>query len=159
MKKLLLISLLFSSCYTAKKANNQVVKAQSQYPDIVASNCAKFYPVKEKIEVKETYIKGKDSIIIDTVEVDCNDTIYKDKIVKIPIVKEVYRVDTFLKIEAKESENTALASSLRIDIDKAKKEVEVYKYKDKRNTKIIISLAVIVILLLLFLSFLLRRRI
>lgn len=107
---ILLIMVLLTSCYNTKLAQRQVIKAQVNYPEVVAKHCASIYPPRidtfERIEIKE----GKVVTEVDTVVVDCDTVLiekYKDRVVKVPIQVNKYRVDTILKEVVRNAENTA----------------------------------------------------
>lgn len=69
VKSLLILSLL-SSCMSVKKAE-QVMRA---HPSELAKLCADCFPVKEsEVKIDTKFIKGKDSLRVDTVEADCPD--------------------------------------------------------------------------------------
>lgn len=120
--QLLLISTLFVSCYTQKKATLQVTKAQSNYPTMVAGKCALWYPPKIHDSIRTEYVQGETEYYFDTVRVDCdslvnisrnNDNIAIPKIVYKYIKVYKPRVDTIFDHEYHTIENTA--------------EVEMYK--------------------------------
>jgi len=68
--KYLLIILLFTGCYSAKKAQQQVDKADSHYPEIVAKLARDKYPCTDLLK-PDTTIIYEDSIIL--VEIECPD--------------------------------------------------------------------------------------
>ncbi len=78
--KYLLIILLFTGCYTQKKATDQVNKANDKFPAIVAKLARDKYPCKDLLKPDTTTIY-QDSIIL--VEIECPD-----------VPTEVIRVDT-----------------------------------------------------------------
>lgn len=78
--KYLLIILLFTGCYTQKKATDQVNKANDKFPAVVAKLARDKYPCKDLLKPDTTTIY-QDSIIL--VEIECPD-----------VPTEVIRVDT-----------------------------------------------------------------
>lgn len=78
--KYLLIILLFTGCYTQKKATEQVEKANDKFPAVVAKLARDKYPCKDLLKPDTTTIY-QDSIIL--VEIECPD-----------VPTEVIRVDT-----------------------------------------------------------------
>lgn len=79
--KYLIPILLFTSCYTAKKAEQQVNKADSKFPEVVAKLARDKYPCTDLLK-PDTAILYKDT----TVYIDCPDSI--------PTTYEVVRTDT-----------------------------------------------------------------
>jgi len=53
MKKLFIL-LLLSGCYTAKKADKQVIKAQLYHPEVVAKKSAMWYPCKPSVTTSDS---------------------------------------------------------------------------------------------------------
>ena len=99
MKKLLILTLLFTGCYSAKKAAEQVKKANDNYPEVVAKTARDLYPCTDLLKpdtvlaikdsliyiecpelVKNDYISTTDTIIV-------RDSIYR--IVKVPVKVQV----------------------------------------------------------------------
>lgn len=78
--KYLLIILLFTGCYTQKKATEQVEKANDKFPAVVAKLARDKYPCTDLLKPDTTTIY-QDSIIL--VEIECPD-----------VPTEVIRVDT-----------------------------------------------------------------
>lgn len=98
MAKYIIILLLFFGCYTPKKAENSINKAQTYFPEVVAKKSNQFYPCKP-------IIQGTDS------------TAYKEWQQQIKELEDFYnsiepeyvtdtlnivRVDTFNRVVAKE---------------------------------------------------------
>jgi len=123
---LLIIAGFLQGCSTLEKRINKAKVVARENPNSFASFCVESFPVKEK------FIKGKDSIVIDT--------LIQEKIVKVPVIikgdttyvdvkcpkattvyKTVVRIDTVIK------EDTAKLADLRQQIDKSNKD---YKEKD-----------------------------
>ena len=107
MRYLILIFLL-SSCYSSKRAVQDIVKAQSAYPDKVAEACSNYYPTKDSVIRETEYIKGETDTLINYVELDC-DTVtevkYKNRIIRVKQPVKT-RVDTFIKKVFKSIERT-----------------------------------------------------
>lgn len=137
MKKtiaVLISSVFIVSCYTQKKAINQSIKAYVHHPSEVAGLHSNWFPVQTKTVIEKEYIQGKDSLIIDTVTVDCEDVIHEDvKIVKVPVVKNHYRVDTFKHKQIDTVENTAKVTAMEGEIGVLK--IEVSKLESKIESK------------------------
>ena len=58
----LLIILLLYGCYLPKRAERQLDKVQSKYPELLAKKSIELYPIKQRIDSVE-FVKWKDSII------------------------------------------------------------------------------------------------
>ncbi len=116
-----LLCLYFSSCYTKRTAIRQVLRAQMEYPAVVAKGCAEWYPPRDSTVIQKEYIPGKDIIITDTVKVDCAEPGNIGKTIYVPYDKEVLRVDTYKYTVNKTVENTAKVSVLETDRDYYKK--------------------------------------
>ncbi len=112
--------LILSGCYTQRTAKRQVIRAQMEYPKVVASGCAEWYPPKDSFHVQKEYIPGKDSIIVDTFVVDCTAQGNKGKKVPVPYSKGTLRVDTFRHTIYNTTENTAKRKVLQAEVDKWK---------------------------------------
>jgi len=85
MKKLLMIALILSSCYSSKQANKELNKAYNKYPE----NVAKF--ARDKFPCKETNGDSAVRVEYEFIEIKCpdfsdsiskQDTLYIDKISK-----------------------------------------------------------------------------
>lgn len=157
---LLLSIACLSSCYTSKKAVEQSVKAYVNYPDKVAELHSKWFPISSKTVIEKEYIQGKDSIIIDTVTVDCSEVVNEvEKIVKVPVAVNKYRVDTFRISTIDSLENTAKIESLKYDNDvlsndilRLEKTLSENAQKIRQKNNIIIALSSI-LLIIFFVSF------
>ena len=132
MNKLLLLLVLFGSCYSSKVALHEVNKAQSIFPAIVRNACISYYPTKDSVSEKITYLQGATDTFTKFIEVDCSETIFFDtiinnvevikekivpKIVKVPCPTATKRVDTFYKDKIISYENTALIDAKDAVID------------------------------------------
>lgn len=155
---LVLLALCLTSCATLEKRISKAKVLAYEHPKEFAGFCSDAFPVKEK------YIKGKDSLRIDTVT--------EEKIVKVPVIikgdtiyvdakcpqskvvtNTVYRTDTLVK------ENTAKITAL--EYSKSKIDTELTITKDKlteakksANTRLWILIgmagAIVALIVLLF---------
>lgn len=132
---IILSMLLLASCYTQKKAEKQVTKAHINHPLVVAKFCGDVFPPKTITKIEKEYIQGKDSLIYDTISVDCEEVINEvERIVKVPVIREHYRVDTFRENRTDSVENTAKVKALEIALsDEVKLRVQA-ETKAKRLT-------------------------
>jgi hypothetical protein len=134
---LILISLFFGACYSLPKAKKQVQKAHLTYPIATSEFCAKTYPVTEKTIEKIKVIKGKETIKIDTIAIDC-DSIVADKNKENRVFIKyltTFRTDTIIKDKIIVKENTAKSESLKIQlqekadiISKKEQSISIFKY-------------------------------
>lgn len=104
---LFLTCLFLTSCYTQKKAIKEIIKADITFPNTTASFCAGRFPLQEKITEKITYKKGKDSIVYDTISVDCKKAISNGNATQKVAIKTIYKTDTIYKYKETKVENTA----------------------------------------------------
>jgi hypothetical protein len=81
MKKLLLLTIILSSCLTEKKSVKQLALIQNKFPSLIAQNCADKFPIKESVEIREV-------ISYDTVK--STDTLIKDSIINNEVIRFVY---------------------------------------------------------------------
>lgn len=109
-----------SGCYTERKANRQVLKAQAHYPDIVAADCGDWYPPKESTVTKTEYRPGVPVYFRDTVRVDCDSVVRtgKQPLVTVPCPPRSIRVDTFYSVTFRTLENTAKITALQAQYGK-----------------------------------------
>lgn len=85
MKKLLILTLLFTGCYSAKKAAEQVKKANDNYPEVVAKTARDLYPcipLKAKTDSAD-YNRWKN-------EADSLKYLYEQSKSKVPDIVEVF---------------------------------------------------------------------
>lgn len=145
--QLLLISTLFASCYTQKKATLQVTKAQGNYPTMVAGKCALWYPPKIYDSVRTEYIQGETEYYIDTIKVDCDSVVNISRNSdNLSIPKIVYkyikvykpRVDTIFDHQYHTIENTARLEMLVGRLDSTNNYlIQVHEaYKTEKNNKV-----------------------
>jgi hypothetical protein len=81
MKKLLLLTIILSSCLTEKKSVKQLALIQNKFPSLIAQNCADKFPIKESVEIREV-------VTYDTIK--SVDTLIKDSIINNEVVRFVY---------------------------------------------------------------------
>lgn len=121
-KTLLLLTILFSSCYSLQKAKKDLLKIESKHPQLIPKRCIEKYPVKEKIVEKTKFIKGETITKTDTLTIDCDeivkDTIKENK-VKIKYLNK-FRTDTIYKKVIVEKEVTAKIDLLNVKLNKEK---------------------------------------
>lgn len=91
MKYLILIFILFSSCFSAKKSIN---KLKNKSPYTLAEYCATVYPCEDSIFIITNYIEGETIFVHDTIQVKCDSA---KQIIKVPCPPSKHRVDTFYK--------------------------------------------------------------
>lgn len=117
----LCVLLLLSGCYTQRKAERQLLKAQARYPEIVATDCGNWYPPKELTVTKTEYKPGVTVYHSDTVTIDCDSVVKNsagDNVVYLPCPPRTERVDTFYTSSVKTVENTARITALQQLYDK-----------------------------------------
>lgn len=112
-----ILFIFLSGCYNQRKAQQQVMKADSSYPYIIAKLCADKFPVIETVIKGDSVIvydtvQGEGIIITETITVKDTVTITKTLPPKV-ITKNVYRVDTIVK------ENKAAIKACEISRDQA----------------------------------------
>lgn len=128
MKYIVLILLFFSSCYSGKKAENDIDKAHRKYPDLVAKKSSEWFPCKlQIIKLDELDKKTADSIINNLNEkvIVLSDTI--EKIIRI--------TDTIIDCSKLESIRQQLLKSKSI-IDDLKKQLQKQSPVVYRSIKI-----------------------
>lgn len=81
MKKLLLLTIILSSCLTEKKSVKQLALIQNKFPTLIAQNCADKFPIKESVEIREV-------VTYDTIK--SVDTLIKDSIINNEVIRFVY---------------------------------------------------------------------
>jgi hypothetical protein len=113
--------LVLSGCYTQRKAERQVLKAQARYPEVVANYCGNWYPPKEVTVTKTEYKPGATVYHSDTVKVDCDSVVKAGaggNVVYLPCPPRSERVDTFYSTNTKTVENTARITALQQSYNK-----------------------------------------
>lgn len=129
---ILILTLTLCSCYAPKRAARDLRKVFVHYPQLIAEHCATQYPVKPITEIRTRYLPGKDSFVIDTVEVECPDSV---RTVSVPITKYHLRVDTFTRDSIVEIENTARISFLENEAKDARATLLLEQQKHKTTRR------------------------
>jgi len=146
MKKLLLLTIILSSCLTEKKSVKQLALIQNKFPSLIAQNCADKFPIKESVEIREV-------ISYDTIK--SVDTLIKDSLINNEVVRFVYLPGkTITKTIKKDSiirlENTAKLFVLESKLNASNEALIVANSKLKTlRTILYIMLVISVVLLLL----------
>lgn len=116
----LIFLIVFTSCYTQKKAVKDVIKADANYPEVLDGYCGQTRPPLDSTDVRVIYKEGK--TIVDTVtdtrlEI-INDTMYKTqyktvfKVRRDTIYKNTHRTEVNTgRINELESDNAALTAT------------------------------------------------
>jgi hypothetical protein len=156
-------AVLFASCYTPRKAQRQILRAQTVHPEIMAANCASFYPIRRFDSTITRYVQGQPVHDTSWVTVDCDSVLKADltptksglnkSLVRIPCPPAMHRVDTFLSENWSVQENTAAlaakdTSIARLNAALTQSKGEVVKARSGRNawrTVALISLAIIIL--------------
>lgn len=138
--------LVLSGCYTQRKAERQLVKAQARYPQVVANDCGNWYPPKEMTVTQTEYKPGIPVYHTDTVTIDCDSVIknVKGGVVYMPCPPRVERVDTFYTTSVRTVENTAKITALQQSYDQERDRAERLLWE--RNLWRIIALVSIAII-------------
>lgn len=118
---MLILSLsMLVGCYSPRKARTQFAKATVAYPEIAAEYCSKTYPVKD------SFIRGVDSIRVDTLwgseAVTVYDTIFSRDTVFIRITKQLPGItirEIYNRTDTINKENTAKSDALLIALKNA----------------------------------------
>lgn len=108
--------LLLSGCYTQRKAERQVIKAQAHYPQVVAAGCGNWYPPKETTITRTEYKPGVTVYRSDTVKINCDSVVKNgkgDNVIYMPCPPQSRRVDTFYTTSIQTVENTARITALQ----------------------------------------------
>lgn len=146
---------MFSSCYTARKAQNQVQRANFKFPLVTTDFCSTNYPVKESVKEIIKTIPGKPIFKVETVLVDC-DSVVSDKSIDNKVefkYKTIYRTDTIVKTKIVIKEDVAKVTNLELKVkerDKAiiEKDLKINQLT-KSNKELTITSIILVLLLLL----------
>lgn len=132
----LMLLCLLVGCYGPKKARQQVVKAQANYPAVLAKICADAYPVRVIDSTRTEYLPGQVITKTDTVEADCPPNASGEVIrVKVPCPPSTNRVDTFMSVQFRQVENTAKIVALEAERDAAVADVASEKSRGDRLEK------------------------
>lgn len=163
MKYFAILFLFFlGSCYTAKKAEEQIDKAQLKFPELLAKKSAKLYPCKtskgksdstkykeviKKIrQIDTAYFYATDTICkLDTIliEKNCTKVLYKYR----EILKELPAVHDTIKII-----DEANTTSLQYQLKQMTLNADDYKGKYIKSLWIAMSLLFAIILLVIALK-------
>lgn len=89
--------MMMLGCFTAKKGHRQTVKQYTKHPEVLANDCASFFPSRDSTHIETRFIPGEPVVSYDTLvftdtvlntinktvtkTVRIHDTIYKDKVV------------------------------------------------------------------------------
>lgn len=131
-----ILSLAVASCYTPRIANKRVTKAQGRYPEVVAENCARFYPVKESTKIETIIKKGDTDTIFTDIYVDCDtvySTKYQDRIVKVKTPHYIKNNDTIVVEKTVVQESTAKIEALTAKLNAATTDAATLTQKNKTN--------------------------
>lgn len=136
MKKLLLLTIILSSCLTEKKSVKQLALIQNKFPTLIAQNCADKFPIKESVEIREV-------VTYDTIK--SVDTLIKDSIINNEVVRFVYLPGkTITKTIKKDSiirlENTAKLFVLESKLKASNEALIVANDKLKTLKKLLIAI-------------------
>jgi hypothetical protein len=145
MKKLLLLTIILSSCLTEKKSVKQLALIQNKFPSLIAQNCADKFPIKESVEIREV-------ITYDTIK--SVDTLIKDSIINNEVVRFVYLPGkTITKTIKKDSiirlENTSKLFVLESKLKASNEALIVANHKLKTLKKLLSIILVISVVLLI----------
>lgn len=159
--RFLLLLLLLSSCYTEKKAERNIDKAQYRFPEVVAKKSAQYYPCESQILRIDTcelvyYKETIDSIdrIIEKLRIDT----FKDcKSIRLKLVKSnqvISQLQGIIKnrppiVRTILVQDTAKLKYLYSEIEKEKVKKEEYRDKYEFNFKIILWFAIALIISIL----------
>ena len=136
MKKLLLLTIILSSCLTEKKSVKQLALIQNKFPSLIAQNCADKFPIKESVEIREV-------ISYDTIK--STDTLIKDSIINNEVIRFVYLPGkTITKTIKKDSiirlENTAKTFVLENQLKMSNEKLIKANHKLKTLKKLLIAI-------------------
>jgi hypothetical protein len=150
-----LLCVVVSSCYTILKANDQLNKAQINYPELVAKKSAEWYPCKtgKIISDSSEYIRWVEQInAIDTIYNTLVDTLIVSKDCPKALIKYKYLLKQLPSIhDTIIIESTSKQSALQLQLDAKIKEC------DKVKGHYISSIwFIVVVLLLLIISILIK---
>ena len=145
MKKLLLLTIILSSCLTEKKSVKQLALIQNKFPTLIAQNCADKFPIKESVEIREV-------VTYDTIK--SVDTLIKDSIINNEVVRFVYLPGkTITKTIKKDSiirlENTAKLFVLESKLKASNEALIVANHKLKTLRTILYIMFVFSVVLVL----------
>ena len=152
MKKILILALLLSGCYSAKKAAKQVARAGIEYPETVLNSCPEPKTETKYLPGKETHTS--DTVIIAGKKIPCPPVVNQkgDTVIKYvncpdqTVIHDTIRRTDTLSVQV---ENTARIqaqqlqiSSLTTDRDKWKQKYEESNDKAKNRLWYLIGLGI-----------------
>jgi len=117
---IIILSGLFSACYTEKRFSRQLSKGVVVYPSVMSNTCASLYPSKVETIKELIYKEGKIDTIWEDLYLDCDtitEVVWKDRVVKVQVPKIIKKVDTIIDHQYHSVENTALVTSLKLKND------------------------------------------
>ncbi len=146
----IMVLIFLTGCYTGKKAQRQVIKAQSVYPEIVATLCSDMYPPLTLTKDSIVYKKGR-AVMLDTLfmSIDCDTVIknvYQNKVVRIPCPSTISSVDTVIITKERQVVNKARVKALGSKVRSLELTLEHKKSKGNILLKITVALTVYTIL-------------
>lgn len=136
-KTLLILTILFSSCYSLQKAKKDLLKIEIKHPELIPEKCIEKYPVTEKVVEKTKFIKGETITKTDTLTIDCDEIVKdttKENKLKIKYLNK-FRIDTVYKEVIVEKEVTAKIDLLNIKLNKEKYKTTKLEEKIKKEKK------------------------
>lgn len=145
------IAICLSGCSAQRRFDNII----RQHPDIGYSWCAN----KFNDNVIPVYIPGDSVRIMDTIRVDCGDSVVVrsvDKIVKVPVIREIFRVDTLRYDCTSFQAELALSRSSNDSLTKVvnQTEIKAEKAKSRANITLYILIGfVVLVALMIYLIF------
>jgi hypothetical protein len=71
----IILSLILCGCYTQKKATKAIIKAQTNYPNVVSKFCGNLYPPKDSTVTEIKYVEGEPMFFTDTILVNCDSVV------------------------------------------------------------------------------------
>ena len=116
----IIFAALFSACYTEQRFTRHIGKGAVRYPHVLARSCNTMYPPKTETKTEIIYKEGKNDTIYEDLYIDCDtisETIYKDRIVKVPYVKTIIQRDTLYKSITESVESQAAAAICKHEKD------------------------------------------
>ena len=157
-----LLFLFLTGCYTEKKAGTQIIKAQTHYPDIVASLCGNMYPPLVYTQDSIIYKQGETIVLPGaTVTVDCDSYLQTQQgkpLVKYLAVKcpdSKLRIDTFIQKKYTQVENKSKIAGLTAA--NSKLEAQSIKYKTYLKVSALLNMIFVAYLLIRIIAFAKRK--
>jgi len=151
--QILIILIVFTSCYTAKQAQRDIIKADLNHPIVTSGFCAEKFPVKESVKETIKFLKGETIVKTNTVTVDCDSIVSNEKIDNKVSVKynTIYRTDTVFKEKIVFQENIAKVSNLELKVKEKDKSIaeKDNKINDLKSDKRELTITSAILLFLL----------